>query len=363
MQALGLDKPRWAGFFPGAAEPHLTPTPSKLNSLVSSFAGEKWFPHIDFTLLRRLATSWDLEDALLGSDFPSLDTLHLTDIDDESGQGQDELHRFLKNLPTLQRLTLGGYISPETFEIILDRYSETLNSLSVTLLRDEESRNPLVVFSASMVQRLAQKCPNLEQLRFPINRTRGDREETAIYRALSRFPRLRRIWLNIQYSIGPDEQFWDEERDGEYPLEFSLEEQNIPPEYLSDAFSNGALDATLALSIFHTISSGNNTLACLMIDMSRKTGLNGPAQMGSGPLQDILRWFNRPWTCERDVRGAVTVRERHTAETVGGGEEWQQLSGEGGYYGDRVFEQVFKELWPPKTAQWWNDWESLPLSD
>ena len=231
------------------------------------------------------------------------------------------------------------------------------------LLRDEELQNPLVVFSASMVQRLAQQCLKLEQLYLSINRTRGDRDERAIYRALGRFPRLRRVWLNLQYSIGPDEQFWDEERDGEYPLEFSVKEEDIPPEYLGDAFSNGALNATLALSIFHTISSGNSTLACLMVDMSRKMGLNGPAQMGRGPFQDVLRWFNHSWTCERDVRAAVTVPERDRAATAGGGEEWQHLSGEKGYYGDRGFEQLFKELWPPETTQWWNDWESLPLSD
>jgi len=116
-----------------------------------------------------------------------------------------------------------------------------------------------------------------------------------------------------------------------------LEEQEIPPDYLACAFSNGALDATLALSIFNKIFSSNNyALACLMVEMNRKTGFSAPANIGWGLFQGVLRWFNRAWVCKRDNRGIITVRERHRAQTISCGEDL--------IYGHDIFEKVFREL-------------------
>lgn len=56
------------------------------------------------------------------------------------------------------------------------------------------------------------------------------------------------------------------------------------------------------------------------------------------------------------------MSERDRAETVRAGKEWEVYVWEKKYSErEEVCEKVFKELWPRRTAQWWNDWESLPL--
>lgn len=50
------------------------------------------------------------------------------------------------------------------------------------------------------------------------------------------------------YSVGLDEEFWDEEKDGEYPLSLGFTEgdvDRIPMVYLQETFSNG-IDEVLA---------------------------------------------------------------------------------------------------------------------
>jgi hypothetical protein len=371
-EAIRLGKPAWSGFFsPGTAEADQVPVLGSLQSLV--FTGyvsrgiDHWARLTNFTNLRCLIMPWSLECGVAlaamatRGDFESLDTLGLSAIEDESDQAQEALNRLLESLDPLQRLELSGYISNEAFDIVLRRHGGALRNLSMDPYRDDESRNPLVVFSEAVAQRLAEQCPNLEQVRLPVNRTRGDNRETGIYRALSRLPRLRRAFLRLLYSVGPDEEYWDEEKDGEYPLSFSFSDaEEIPFVYLREAFSNSAIDATLALSIFNLISSGGS-LRYLRLESRRKMGRSAPAS-GIGQFQQVLRWFNRSWVCKRDVRGRVTVGELDKKGSATAGEEWQYLSEEPQYNGGEIYQKVFRDIWPQRTPEWWKDWKSLPFS-
>jgi hypothetical protein len=377
IEAVRLGKPAWSGFFsPGTAEAEADqlPVPGSLKSLV--FTGfvsrgiDHWARLTDFTNLRCLIMPWRLEDGVAlaematRGDFKSLDTLGLSTIENETEQAQEALNRLLESLNPLQRLSLDGYISNEAFDIILRCHGRALRNLLIDPYRDYESQNPLVVFSEAVVQRIAEQCLNLEQVWLPVNRTRGDTPEMGIYRALSRLPRLRRAFLRLWYSIGPDESSWDEEKDGEHPLiSSSMGPEEIPFVYLREAFSNSAIDATLALSIFSLISSGGS-LSYLRLEPRRKVINPNSLGNGQGQFQDLLRWFNRSWVCKRDIRGQVTVGELDKKGTALASEEWQfQLSDEEKWYGDEIFGEVFRDIWPQKTAEWWNDWESLPLSD
>jgi hypothetical protein len=376
IEAVRLGKPAWSGFFsPGTAEAEADQLPvlGSLKSLVfTSFVSHginHWARLTEFNNLRCLIMPWRLESGVAlaematRGDFKALDTLGLLAIEDETDQGQEALNRLLESLDPLQRLELDGYISNEAFDIVLRRHGGALRNLSMDPYRDCESLNPLVEFSEAVVQRLAEQCPNLEQVRLQVNRTRGDNRETGIYRALSRLPRLRRAFLRLLYSVGPDEEYWDEEVDGEYPLSSSIHGEEIPFVYLREVFSNSAIDATLALSIFNLISSGGS-LRYLRLEPRRKIGFNSPASLGIGQFQDLLRWFNRSWVCKRDIRDRVTVGELDKKRTVSASKEWQfELSDEEKWYGDEIFGEVFRDIWPQKTAEWWNDWESLPLSD
>jgi len=57
------------------------------------------------------------------------------------------------------------------------------------------------------------------------------------------------------------------------------------------------------------------------------------------------------------------VRELDKKETINTSEDWQYLSEEPQYNGEEIYQEVFKDIWPQRTPEWWNDWKSLPLSD
>ncbi len=369
-EAVRLGKPAWGGFFPGTAKADEPQALGSLRSLV--FIGHvpygiaNWRCYTDLTNLRCLTVSWErghsvaLAEMAMRGDLKSLDTFELSGIEDETDQAQEALNRILKSLNPLQRLNLSGYISNEAFDIVLHRHGGALHSLSVQPYRDDESRNPLVVFSEAVVQRLAEQCPNLEQVWLQVNRTQGDDRETGIYRSLSRLPRLRHAFLRLWFSVGPDEEFWDE-TNGEHPFSLNyISSEEIPFDYLREAFSNSAIDSTLALAIFNLISSGGS-LRYLRLEMSRKMRRNSPGS-GDMHLHNVLRWFGRSWVCKRDTRGRVTVRELDKEETARAGEEWQYLCEERLYNWEDIYPKVFNDIWPRRTPEWWKDWKSLPLS-
>lgn len=100
---------------------------------------------------------------------------------------------------------------------------------------------------------LAAHSPHLKHLLITISRTRGDNHEVGIYRTLSKLPSLEHASLRLMYSIGPDIEFWDEEQNGTHPLSGCGPEE-IPLADLKEAFSNSAVDETLARAIFQLVS-------------------------------------------------------------------------------------------------------------
>lgn len=380
-QTWELGRPTWKGFFPGGTERGVNP-PSvlgKLQSLV--FAGyvpksiEKWTHRTDFTNLRCLVIKWKANGIALAEiasrgDLKSLDKLDLLPTyreDDESEQSQNALNILLSSLNPLQRLHLSGYLSPETFNITVHRHGANLRILLLTPERNEESRNPLVVFSTPVMQQLASHSPYLTYLSIPISRTRGDKHEVGIYRALSKLPSLKQLSLRLEYSVGPDEEFWDEERDGRHPLSREFTEgdsDKIPIEYLKEAFSNSAVDKTLARGIFDLIAGGcRGTLEYLRLEPTMKGGRNAPG-MYETQFRETLRWFNRSFVCTRDVYrdDKVTLKELGTDHVAAAEEHWKFMMGdEEKWYGEEIFVEAFKDLWPQKTDEWWKEWSSLPL--
>lgn len=237
--------------------------------------------------------------------------------------------------------------------------------------RDEESGKSLVIFSAFVLQQLALHSPRLTHLSIPITRSRGDQSEVGIYRALSHIPRLEHVHLRLEYSIGPDEQFWIEESNDRPPLshKFSVgDTDKIPVDDLKEAFSNGAVDEKLAKGIFNLVAGeGRNALRYLRLEARRKalqTSHNAPGT-GDGQFENTLRWFNRSFVCTRDVHSdnEVVLLELDQKRVADAEELWIFLmSDEEKWWGEEVFIEAFKSLWPQKTEKWWRDWESLPLN-
>lgn len=371
-QAVRLGLPAWGGFFPGTARPNPPPKRGNLQSLI--FTGyeprrfHEWCEATDMTKLRRLVIPWNVSQGIVWADmaqrgeFKLLDTLEVSDVDDESKESHEALHRLVTNVNPLRRLYLSGYIREDRFHNLLQKHGNTLRELTVNVnpCLHVEWETRAVVFTEAVVRQLVEQCPNLEQIQLRINRTRGDAEETGIYRALSRLPRLRRACLRLEFSIVPEEDEWDSETEGEYPF-YNITSEEIPSVYLSQAFSNIALDATLARSIFKMIASGSS-LTYLRLQPAWKSGA-GSIALAHCNFINTLRWFCRSWICRRDVHGGVQTCELDKTSTTEGGEEWKYLSENPDLPEAQAFTEVFHKLWPSQTTEWWNDWKSLPLAE
>ena len=388
-KAIALGKPDWKGFFPGQTTSHKNIEQAKArSSTLCRFRSlifpdyvpcgvDHWARITDFAVLQSLVMPWNLRYgtslAAISSrgELKSLQKMELLSIEDETQASQDALNLLLSSLSPLHRLDLGGYISPSTFQIVIHRHGPGLRALRVQPQRDEDERNPLVVFSAANLAELASNSPHLTHLSLPISRTRGDKHEVAIYRSLSKLPRLEHLFLRLDYCIGTDDEFWDEERDGEHPLNWEVTQgdaDKIPFQYLKEAFINGAVNETLARGIFEVISRGTTSrcrLRYLRLEVARKAEYNAVGNH-SGQFGATLRWFNRSFACTRDVRRTstdeLTVTELGLKDLASAEKQWRfMMSDKEKIRGEEVFVEVFRDLWPQKTKEWWNDWESLPL--
>lgn len=175
--------------------------------------------------------------------------------------------------------------------------------------------------------------------------------------------------MRLQYSIGPDEESWDEERDGEYPFTCSIEAEDIPFPYIREVYTNIAMEYTLALSIFNLISkncsdTSTESLKRLKLSLDRKMGPQAPASFGDGTFQSTLRYFGRPWMCTRDERGEVVVKELEKERTDRCSEKWRFLlyeDAEKQVWSKEMYPGWYKSIWPQETEELLNDWEGLPL--
>ncbi|KAG4438731.1 hypothetical protein IFR05_005811 [Cadophora sp. M221] len=315
-QTWELGRPAWKGLFPGTKEP-ATDSPSgrgRLQSLVFVSSEpqsiENWARRTDFSRLRCLYIDWDchgLELAGIASrdELKSLRELKLGAADGESIQSQNSLNLLLSSLNPLQRLQLSGYISPETFNIIVRHHGENLRTLYlIPEANGEKLRNPLIKFSATILQDLASH-----------NKT-----------------------------------------------------TKIPFVYLKEAFSNGAVDETLARGIFDLVSAnGSNALRYLSVETIRKIGWNSLGAY-EGQFRDTFRFFNRSFVCTRPrvcyygAGSEVVVMELGMAYVKEAEEHWMSMmNDEEKWYEEEVFVQTFESLWSKRTGEGCLEWRSLPL--
>ncbi|KAI1078336.1 hypothetical protein F5B20DRAFT_547799 [Whalleya microplaca] len=250
---------------------------------------------------------------------------------------QKALSLLLEHLNPLGSLHLSGFIDGGTFKTILRRHGGTnLRELRLLPRHIFDSRGPLVDLSEAAIQCLVEQCPNLEQAEFVIRRTRGDHRETGIYRALSRLPQLKHVSLNLWFSMGDIDEDYEEERYHQEPISHLQ---------LRDAFTNSAMDSSLALSIFNLISSGGSLRTLkLRIERSRFPYLDIE-------LRNILTRIGQSWACERDNQGKVSVRPLKNEN----GWEWKGIE-------KRCYAVAWDSAWPLSRVNRWENWKSLPLS-
>ncbi|KFY49356.1 hypothetical protein V496_10058 [Pseudogymnoascus sp. VKM F-4515 (FW-2607)] len=267
----------------------------------------------DFAKLHHLTIHWNtdssgvvtslqtLRELAIGSGFKSLNTLVLSIPRTNARPMQDALVQLLEHLNPLDILDLTGFIGNETLEPALIRHGGTLRKLRVIPYRGYGTRRPMIEFSEAVILRLVELCPNLEQVEIPINRTHSDARETGIYRALGGLSRLNDVSLKLEFTVGTIKQ---DEEEGEEELQDDEEEEelifrisagdDLPLADIQDDFNNGAIDSSLALSIFNLISSGGS-LRQLRLQIRRTRGPGSD----NGDLNYMLAWIGRNWTASR----------------------------------------------------------------
>ncbi|CAK7229456.1 hypothetical protein SEUCBS140593_007252 [Sporothrix eucalyptigena] len=283
-----------------------------------------------------------------------------------------------RNLPPLRHLHYTGALLHTTARRIYKTHGATLRYLvlhtpAVPPHSDDDPFVWLTYMDKLAIQEkndLASMCPNLEELRINMRRTRGNAEEVAVYKALARLPRLERLFVKLHYRITfkrPPNQTSGEEL---AVRRHGYRAGQVPFEAMEDVYSNCALDATLARAIYDVIDAGRGRLRHLRLDIQREAGVQDVG-MDDYAFMDMLRWLARPQTIRRTTTGEIVVTQTNTTATkiaqetwagLGGNEEPDETFRPEKHYKLQNCRNAFRSVWPPKRkTNWWHDWTSLPL--
>ncbi|KAL1911789.1 hypothetical protein Sste5344_002366 [Sporothrix stenoceras] len=186
-----------------------------------SFLYQSW----NTTNLRRLHIQWtsDAGHALAALAFrgelASVETLWLAGIHKSSDGTCSDIHDIIGHIPALHDLRLTGNVTNAIFDTILHHHNATIRSLYLQPYEEDEfeeghvddDSGQLFAWSPTMIQQLTENCLLLEAVFVEVARTRGDRNEVALYRALGTMPHLKHLLLHLicPLDMGPGSEELD----------------------------------------------------------------------------------------------------------------------------------------------------------
>lgn len=351
---------------------------------------QDWSYYTDFSVLRTLrinniVTQEALEYLVeISQDFRSLETLVLN-----LGALESQYYLFLNrtssrlageligNLQGLRTLDIAGW--SRGFDTNT-RWGPELRTLTLRSFREE---CPTVRDIANIRER----CPLLENLQIAICRTGGDANETALYRELSTFPRLKNLSLKMEpqfpgllCQIGDDVDLpplpalpdFDEFDKEPFP------NSNYLKGHVRRGFINGAMDATLAQDIFETISKVKEShnlvllekLSIIYEDVCDFTFKHKFRYLGKYGIPLFGAWQVER-SSQTNSRHVLHVKKLDKLDKNDIDlEEWQCESFFQNAFPDAdladsaELELVFRRIWPEQWegSDWRDDWHSIPLS-
>ncbi|KAL2118669.1 hypothetical protein VTJ04DRAFT_8329 [Mycothermus thermophilus] len=258
-----------------------------------------------------------------------------------------EAAALLRVLPPLEELVWLVKIRQEHLKLIFSRLGPTLRKLHLRLTSDDS-------LDSETILAMARSCPRLEDLQLRVLRSNGDSQEVALYRALGRMTRLKKLRLVLDCDME------------KYTLVYESLKDNPPKQRAFQYFAackvlrNLAVDGALAREIWVVIT--------------REMARAGPEhQIPVSPLEnlaieprascewDTLRvlpmmgmWRSRRLICTRSWVEEVTVRT------------FENRYDEAEDFIDPEYipraEAVWRKVWPQAGKEWWKDWHSFPLS-
>lgn len=363
-RSVALGRPRWRGFFlNGQTDEEMklkggtgSPRNLRLNFYIKPHA----FNAQSMANLRHLHLVWDPDTSLalgnlaVGGHLPHLEMLSLIRINANSEPDLAAVNQILSHAKPLRHLHLTGHFSMHTFNLLTRQHGSALRSLWLEPHPAyyyepedvEDDAQALFACSTDAVQKMADRCPHLEELYIEMQRTRGDHREVSIYRALSNLTRLKRLVLLPKCTVHADEN----ERTGTCRATVEL---------LKEAFSNHAMDSALARAIFNIISPpGQGYLQYLRIEPQFVTEIDNFTSV----FHSVMHSLGRNWVCQptnhqnsiivREYKARATRKAREHCNT----EDWTRSR----YREINNYEAMFKDLWPGDGPPW-GRWTSLPL--
>ncbi len=320
---------------------------------------QTWGSLIDFGALRRFGIHHCVEPPVFAElaslaaagAFRSLRELHLSvfvdsDTDNATALVDGPVSRFLQAVPPLGVLQLRGYFGKATLEAALGRHGRAVRKLAQVpcgpwdddMIRDG---NAGFLFGPEHIREFELRCPGLEEVWFRLPRSGGGPEEVAMYRALGRLPRLRR--LRLVFDCCP-------------PVSEGAAESRA--DKICRVLTNTAVDGTLARTIFNEIAATSDApLEHLWLEMDTQDA-SDLAGESDRSLARLLDWVGQYVVCLRDAPGgALKVRE------VGVDSDWMK-SMRDDLEGQTTAEcrDAWNRLWPRRNGDWRDDWKSFPLA-
>lgn len=301
-----------------------------------------WDKTVIFSRLRSLQL-WRVRKDMLRKaatcEFASLKTLSLGIFNFRNEYDVSPLDRaagaFVASLRPLEAIHMSGPFLKKSFKAILDHHGKSLRTLS--LYPSEDRLVARFVIAPTQIREIRQHCAKLYDLRLQIQRSAGDHEEQAIYKALGELPHLRQ--LSLQLDVYNAMKFANRA----YPWQ-------VESRYNRDILINMALDHELARGIFSLIAKGS-PIESLRLSL----GMNVPES-----FLDISQVMKRQWKCSR-VSTMCPEEERVLVQELGAKSRKRRMQVNKSTE-LREYEEAFRELWPSNTGNWMDDWHSFPLA-
>ncbi len=366
--AIRAARTQWRGFPElglGSARVNSTeqsprlPVLARLEALVLSghcsdlYHINSWRALTDFGFLRRFTPPSNLQPEALDlltsmaveNKFRSLQALNLSVAAVATEWGSPTVDTrtslFLRSVPPLQELRLGGFFRIQAFHTVLHRHGPTLRKLHL-----------LPPSYTTRINDFAYNIPahftRLETLRLRIQRQQGKPEEVAVYRALAKLPRLRRATLVLDCYVPSHSPI--------YNNAYAGAEAKAQAELcrIHETLANSAVDGALARAIFDELTAAGAPLERLSVKTE-------PGLIGIRDLDCLARWVARSWVCE--LRGHEK-EEPVVWEDVGGwmGGSDLQFSRDALEWVDQECREVWADMWPSKGGDWRDEWSSFALS-